>query len=99
MLTQIRRAGLLVLTTALAGFSSSGYTQIDFSTDFEGETGITKDGWKWAVNYFSADCSIYESTYDGTANDSDNNIVNLATASGSQKMNVFSNYGDGEQAN
>ena len=79
--------------------SLSSVAQINFSSDFESATAITEDNWRYAVNYFSSDCSAYESSpYAGAAQDNDSNISALVTSGGSQKMNVFSNYGDENQA-
>ena len=74
--------------------------QIDFSTDFEGATGISKDGWLGVVNYYNDQtCTSYGSTpYSFPAADDGAQVSNLVTSSGSQKLNFFSNYDDAQQA-
>lgn len=70
--------------------------QVDFSTDFEGPTGISKDNWQVFVNYFDPTCTAFTANaYGFPAPDAGPQTTALAPGSSSQVMNTYSNYDDG----
>jgi hypothetical protein len=90
--------GIVAITLGAVALPASA--QIDFSTDFEGTTGVSKDGWLGVVNYFTdTACANYGSTpYSFEAADDGVQVSNLVDSGGSQKLNFFSNYDDAQQA-
>jgi hypothetical protein len=94
-----RQARKNIVAAALMTFAvlAAGNAQaaISYSTDFESSTAITDDGWYAYINYFTPDCSTFDSQgYGFPAPDNGPQVSALAPGASSQVMNAYSNYDD-----
>ena len=98
---QLSAASRTVIYSFLLGLALTAtplQAAINFVSDFESDTAMTEDGWIAAINYFTSDCTTYQSSpYSFPAPDNGPQVSALTDGAASQVVNIYSNYDDAAQ--